>query len=173
MASSCKKAQVCARCGEGHRTKECPRTKDYASCVNCGGSHPTYARSCPALQSHLKDAKEAEAARQQSLPANKPATYANVTQTIGRVAEIQRKATGSVQKAVSTQGEKVRLEFEAKISALQREVSQQIQVLKQDLDQKMDAKFEELKLLLQTRQTQAASATGGQPVPAAMSPGSL
>lgn len=43
---SCRGKATCARCGStDHAAENC--SSDTAKCVNCGGPHPTYSRTCP------------------------------------------------------------------------------------------------------------------------------
>jgi hypothetical protein len=43
----CKKDLTCARCGEGHNTNNCPKTKTY--CANCkSDNHGAWSNNCPA-----------------------------------------------------------------------------------------------------------------------------
>jgi hypothetical protein len=46
---NCHAPPKCVKCGKGHRTETCKRTRETgpATCANCGGPHPANYRGCP------------------------------------------------------------------------------------------------------------------------------
>jgi hypothetical protein len=61
-SANCFRAPVCVKCGQGHKTRECPisnnpnrpaAVQELIKCANCAGNHPASYRGCPAYKATL------------------------------------------------------------------------------------------------------------------------
>ncbi|CAF4946562.1 unnamed protein product [Pieris macdunnoughi] len=52
----CNRALACVKCGEGHRTADCPLPKGATpKCANCKGAHPANHSTCPVLKEEARN----------------------------------------------------------------------------------------------------------------------
>lgn len=52
----CHRALACVKCGEGHRTADCPLPKGATPrCANCKGAHPANHSTCPVLKEEARN----------------------------------------------------------------------------------------------------------------------
>ena len=56
--SNCKDNLRCLRCAGKHNLKRFNESKERAKCANCGGSHATVYRGCPAYQNAVTEANK-------------------------------------------------------------------------------------------------------------------
>lgn len=61
-ATDCKDQTHCGKCGQKHKTRDCPHdnTKTEAVCANCKKAHPAWSTSCPVYQQQLNKQKQKE-----------------------------------------------------------------------------------------------------------------
>lgn len=85
--SNCYKPPKCVKCGEGHFTRDCKKSKETpAQCANCGGAHPASSVSCPVYKFRIGELNDATRRPQfkKYEPAPLPATNAWNTKDINK-----------------------------------------------------------------------------------------
>ena len=130
VASRCKaEKQVCAKCGEDHRTKLCERPRADWRCPSCGENHAAWAPFCRENEKVLSEKKKAEEERRKTLPSSQPVTQGTMASITNVWSQRQAQSSAEVKAKVLEASS----HLETKVATLKEASSKEIASLRGEL----------------------------------------